>query len=276
MGLPDAAFLQAIAALAETLPEGAIPPLAEAIAGVAPGAWAALHATATHVLAAPQYREQVGAFVTTWQAQAPTVPPMSVALALAVAATSVGRQRRAQTLELVWTGPASGQPLRRTAQVLQGMIDDAQRELLIVAFAVYDIPEIGAALRRAAQRGVTIRLVIESPQASAGKIAYDGLAAVGPAVATHAAVYHWPRDQRATDEQGRHGALHAKCAVADGQTLLISSANLTRYALDLNMELGLLVRGGPQPHEVMRQFQRLIAAGVLTLVAAHTMTRRTI
>ena len=263
MGLPDDAFLQAIAALAEALPEGAIPPLAEAMAGVSPGAWAALHATATRVLAAPHYREQVGAFVTTWQAQAPTLPPASVALALQAAATAVGRQRRAQTVELVWTGPASAQPLRRTAQVLQGVIDAAQRDLLIISFAVYDIPEIGAALRRAAQRGVAIRLLIESPQASAGKIAYDGLAAFGPAVAAHAAVYHWPLDQRPTDDQGRHGALHAKCAVADATTLLISSANLTRYALDLNMELGLLIRGGSQPAQVTRHVQDLIVSGTL-------------
>jgi phosphatidylserine/phosphatidylglycerophosphate/cardiolipin synthase-like enzyme len=267
MGQPDDAFLQAITALAEALPEGAIPPLAEAMAGVAHGAWAALHAIATRVLAAPHYRDQVGAFVTAWQAQAPTLPPASVALALQAAATAVSRQRRAQTVELVWTGPASGQPLRRTAQVLQELIDAAQRELLIVSFAVYDIPEIGAALRRAAQRGVTIRLVIESPQASAGKVAYDGLAAFGPQVVSHAAIYRWPLDQRRQDDQGRHGALHAKCAVADAQTLLISSANLTRYALDLNMELGILIRGGSQPREVQAHVDALIQRGVLKLVA---------
>lgn len=61
--------------------------------------------------------------------------------------------------------------------MLQGLIEEAQHQLLIVSFAVYAIPEIGAALLRAAQRGVSIRLVIESPQASASKVAYDGLAA---------------------------------------------------------------------------------------------------
>ncbi len=266
MGLPNDAFLQSLAALTEALPESAIPPLAEAIAGVPVGAWAAIHATATRVLAAPHYRDQVGAFVTTWQTQAPTIPPACVALALQAAATAVGRQRRAQTVELVWTGPTSTQPLRRTAQVLQGIIDEAQHDLLIISFAVYDIPEIGAALRRAALRGVAIRLLIESPQASAGKIAYDGLAAFGPMVAAHASVYHWPRDQRPTDDQGHHGALHAKCAVADATTMLISSANLTRYALDLNMELGLLVRGGSQPTQVTRHVDDLIAAGTLVPV----------
>ena len=266
MGTSTDAVLQAMVTLTETLPEGAIPPLAEAIAGVAPGAWAALHATATRVFAAPQYREQVGVFLTIWQTQAPTLPPTSIALALQTAQVTLHRQRRAQTVELVWTGPTSGQPLRRTAQVLQSVIDEARHDLLIVSFAVYDIPEIGAALLRAAQRGVRLSLVIESPQASAGKVAYDGLAAFGAAVRAAARVYQWPLASRPTDPHGRHGALHAKCALADAQTLLLSSANLTRYALDLNMELGVLIRGGPQPRDVTRHIYDLIAAGTLTLM----------
>ncbi len=275
MAHPPAALLNAIAALTEALPEGAIHPLAEAIAAVPADAWLALHGAATRVLAAPQYREQVGAFVAAWQAQAPTVPPAAVALALQAAATTLSRERRAQTIELVWTGPTSSQPLRRTAQVLQSVIDEARRELLIVSFAVYDIPEIGAALLRAAQRGVVIRLVIESPQASAGKVAYDGLAAFGPQVAAHAEVYRWPLEQRPRDDEGRHGSLHAKCAVADRELLLISSANLTHYALSLNMELGLLVRGGPQPREVDRHFRALIDRGALTLLPPNVTTRST-
>ncbi len=263
MPLPPRTLLDAIATFTQALPEGAITPLAAAIADVPPGAWQALHATSTRVLAAPHYREHVGAFVAAWQAQAPSVAPATVALALQAAAIAASRQRRAQTIELVWTGPTSGQPLRRTAQVLQTLIAEARRELLIVSFAVYDIPEIGAALLRAAQHGVTIRLIIESPQTSAGKVAYDGLAAFGPQVAAHAEVYRWPLDQRPRDDEGRHGSLHAKCAVADAATLLISSANLTAYALSLNMELGLLVRGGPQPQEVSAHFTGLIQHGVL-------------
>ncbi len=108
---------------------------------------------------------------------------------------------------------------------------------------------------------------IESPQASAGKIAYDGLAALGPMVAAHASVSHWSRDQRPTDDQGRHGALHAKCAVADATTMRISSANLTRYALALNRELGLLIRGGSQPTQVARHVDDLIPQGIVCQIA---------
>lgn len=37
--------------------------------------------------------------------------------------------------------------------------------------------------------------------------------------------------------------LHAKCAVADDTLALISSANLTGHALQLNIEAGVLLRG---------------------------------
>jgi phosphatidylserine/phosphatidylglycerophosphate/cardiolipin synthase-like enzyme len=54
--------------------------------------------------------------------------------------------------------------------------------------------------------------------------------------------------------------------VVFGRCLFLSSANLTEYAFTVNMELGLLVMGGPLPCQVEEQFDRLIAAGVLERV----------
>jgi phosphatidylserine/phosphatidylglycerophosphate/cardiolipin synthase-like enzyme len=48
----------------------------------------------------------------------------------------------------------------------------------------------------------------------------------------------------------------------------VSSANLTDYALNLNMELGVLIAGGSQPQTVMAQFDALIAQGILHRVKA--------
>lgn len=259
-------LLETISALADALPVAAVGPLAERIAATPAGAWTLLHRSAAEVLAAPRYREQVRRLLTAWQAHAPDTPPQSVALALRAATHAVERHRRAQQLELVWTGPPGERPLRRTAQVLHDLIDEAERELLIVAFAVYNIPEIGQALLRAVRRGVVLRLVVESAQERAGKLAYDSLVAFGTPVAAQAEIYRWPLQQRPTDSEGRHGSLHAKCAVADKQSMLISSANLTHYALELNMELGLLVRGGSLPQQVNDHIQQLIQRGVLEKV----------
>ncbi|MDA8379927.1 MAG: phospholipase D-like domain-containing protein [Actinomycetota bacterium] len=60
-----------------------------------------------------------------------------------------------------------------------------------------------------------------------------------------------------------HASLHAKGAIADDRLAFVTSANLTEYALDRNIELGLLVRGGEVPRQLARHFDRLVATGVL-------------
>jgi phosphatidylserine/phosphatidylglycerophosphate/cardiolipin synthase-like enzyme len=208
----------------------------------------------------------VGRLIDRWRGLAPALEPAALALALSTTAYCVETARRSQTLELVWTGPPSAIPLRRTDQVLLDLIGQSQGELLLVTFAVYDIPDIRQALIAAAERGVRLHLIIESPQESAGKVAYDGLRALGHAVAARAQVYRWPLEKRPRAASGKHGSLHAKCAVADETTLFISSANLTDYALTLNMEMGLLVRGGPLPGQVRRHFQRLMDLGIVIAI----------
>ncbi len=214
----------------------------------------------------PHARGQVARLVAIWQQAAPEATPESVALALEAAGYTAQQILAQQRVEVVWTGPSSNLPLRRTAQALQQIIDEAQQELIIVSFAVYDVPEIGQALVRAANRGVQISLIIESPQESAGKIAYDGLAAFGSQVLARAAVFRWPREARPVDEAGKAGSLHAKCAVADGRVAFVSSANFTHYALNLNMELGVVIRGRGVPRQVNEHWRQLMESGILTRV----------
>lgn len=79
-------------------------------------------------------------------------------------------------------------------------------------------------------------------------------------------VYAWPATQRPRDAQGRHGTLHAKFAVADRRQLLVSSANLTEFAFNLNIELGVLLTGGTGPAEVAGQVDQMIRLGVFQRV----------
>ena len=79
-------------------------------------------------------------------------------------------------------------------------------------------------------------------------------------------VYEWPLAKRPRTDQGQHGLLHVKCAVADGEWLFLSSANLTQQAFTINMELGMLVRGGTMPGRVEKQFEQLIKSGQLQQV----------
>ncbi len=190
-----------------------------------------------------------------------------MALALLAAAQATEQQRRAQATSLVWTGPTGqGPALRRTDQALLQVINAAQQRLLVVSFAVYKIANIRKALVKAAERGVTIKICVEAPEPGEGKMTYDTLKALGQQVAQNATVYIWPKDKRPQDEQGKYGSLHVKCAVADEALLFISSANLTEYALTLNMELGVLIQGELLPGNVATHFNRLIEEEVLAPV----------
>jgi phosphatidylserine/phosphatidylglycerophosphate/cardiolipin synthase-like enzyme len=57
--------------------------------------------------------------------------------------------------------------------------------------------------------------------------------------------------------------MHAKCAVADEDILFVSSANLTEFALTINMEMGILIRDGYMPGMVVRHFEALVQEGTL-------------
>jgi phosphatidylserine/phosphatidylglycerophosphate/cardiolipin synthase-like enzyme len=199
-----------------------------------------------------------------WQAEAPRVTAEGLGLALSAAAHTAEHFRQQQTLELVWTGPDSQVlPLRRTDQALLELINGAQNRLIIISFAVYKATAIASALVQAARRHVAVDVCLETPDASEGKVAYDMLAALGPDVRRHATFYVWPLAQRPLSPTGHHGSLHAKVAVADGGVLLISSANLTEYAMTLNMEMGVLLRDGELPKQVELHFARLIDTGIL-------------
>jgi phosphatidylserine/phosphatidylglycerophosphate/cardiolipin synthase-like enzyme len=120
----------------------------------------------------------------------------------------------------------------------------------------------------AADRGVEVAIVLESAAESEGNVSYEMATALGSKVAERAALYTWPAERRPRNPRGSLASLHVKCAVADRSALLISSANLTESALERNMELGLLVRGGPAPATVHRHFENLIDQGELRTIAS--------
>ena len=217
----------------------------------------------------PRARALLGRLGELWQ-ESPSVDPASMAASLRCAQRTAEVVGKAQVVELIWTGPSSPSvPVRRTDQALFELIESADRELVIVSFAAYKVSRVLEALERALDRGVTVRFVLESKQASGGRVDFDPIQAIG-SLLDRVEVYTWAGDERPTDEQGRRGALHAKCAVADGHIALISSANLTEFALALNMEMGVLIRGGRIPLTVSEHFDRLIAEGILERVDART------
>lgn len=85
----------------------------------------------------------------------------------------------------------------------------------------------------------------------------------GPDVLRALKVYVWPLEQRKRNDRGQHGTLHAKCVLVDSDRLFVSSANMTSFALELNIELGVLLNGGDAPRQMEKNLTELIRTGVL-------------
>ncbi|MBL8263110.1 MAG: phospholipase, partial [Xanthomonadaceae bacterium] len=69
-----------------------------------------------------------------------------------------------------------------------------------------------------------------------------------------AKLYAW-RERSAPFADGR---VHAKVAVADCDVCFITSANLTGYAMEQNMEAGVLLSGGQIPRLLHDHLQALV------------------
>jgi len=260
--VPASPVLERVVALASTLPGAVVEDLARRLEGVA-ALDGAGRATVLEAVSQPGVRQQVGELLDLWQEDA-LGTTVSLAWALRAAHATDAEQRRRQRLELVWTGPTRhGTTLRRTDQALLELVRAARHRLLIVSFAAYRVPAVHEALVAASARGVAIDFVFESPEESDGKIDIDPRRALSQDLLRKCTVWVWPLEQRERDERNRHGALHAKCALADGERMLVSSANFTGDALSLNMELGLLIEGGDMPREVEEHLEALMRDGVL-------------
>jgi len=166
------------------------------------------------------------------------------------------------SVELVWTGPTSRFVApRRTEQALLQVINVAERELFITSFVAYNVQSIVNSLNDACKRGVELAMLLESSQDDGGSIEMDVIAQMKKLIPL-AKVFAW-KEKSAEFERGR---VHAKVAVADRTSCFITSANLTGYAMERNMELGLLIEGGAVPGLIMDHLQALVTTKVLSHV----------
>lgn len=187
-----------------------------------------------------------------WRASPVPGPVLAGALRGAVAAAEDLRRR--ESVELVWTGPTTPAiSLRRTEAVLVQVVREAREKVVLVSFVAYEVPSVVEALRAAVARGVHVEIVLEAPAAMGGRVDVDSPAKMRAAV-PQASLLVWGEP---TDEGDLRGAVHAKCAVADGAVAFVTSANLTSAAMWRNMELGVLIRGGRQPRRLAEHLQAL-------------------
>jgi len=185
-----------------------------------------------------------------------------LAQALRGAAAAAKLQESRGSVDLVWTGPSTGLvPVRQTEQVLCEVIDAAKRRLFLVSFVAYSVDSIIHALKNAIGRHVQIDILLELSNEHGGRVNHDSLAMMKSRLPS-ANLYSW-NGNTGSISSGFAGAVHAKCAVADGELAFITSANLTSAAMEKNMELGVLVKGGNLPTELHRHFDALISSRIM-------------
>ena len=211
----------------------------------------------------PQTKSKLIKLLDCWAVQYPALTSESIYLSIQ---TSLKTQNSIKTpmLELIWTGPEGATTtLRRTDQALLELINNANEQLLIVSFAVYKAQQIIDAIEKAIQRNVKVIICLEDSPERDGKLPVFGIKSFSSSIFQLASFYVWPIENRAHTIDGKFGSLHAKIAVADKKNVFISSANLTDYAMDLNMELGVMIEDRKIGVQITDLFNNMIVNSVL-------------
>jgi cardiolipin synthase len=206
----------------------------------------------------------VEGFMKAW-AKSPEVHGWQISSALKAAARAAALAEAAESINLVWTGPKTGLiPIRKTEQAIREVIDESERGLFIVSYVFHNASSIVEGLNAAIERGVKVRILLESPIAHGGATSGDGLGAMHRSV-PKAELYIWEPTEKAKTSGSFSASVHAKCAVADSLIAFVTSANLTSAAMERNMELGVLVRGGTTPARLHAHLNALVSTRAIVL-----------
>jgi len=111
---------------------------------------------------------------------------------------------------------------------------------------------------------VQVDIQLESSTERGGNVTVDSVKTLKDAVPS-ANVCVWNPHSKKSVGGHAGGAFHAKCAVSDGRIAFITTANLSVAAMKRNVELGVLVKGGPLPDELLKHLEALVETEILIL-----------
>jgi putative cardiolipin synthase len=134
------------------------------------------------------------------------------------------------------------------AAMLQAYIDEAESEIVVVTAYLIPTPELGEAIRRAASRGVRIRMLTNSLRSNNHTAAHSSYRGFIDDLLAEGIELHEVRAEAkdrdlymVTPVADKHLALHAKLLLIDDRLTFIGSANLDPRSLKLNSEIGIMV-----------------------------------
>lgn len=153
----------------------------------------------------------------------------------------------ADKVSLVVTAPSSFSiNARTTMNVVQSMIDGAERNILITGYSLSSyFSELVDTIIRKSQHGVLVKFFVNDlgrQQEFEKVIRYKG---------RFLKVYNFSR------EDDKMAALHAKVISVDQQQTLITSANLSYHGQQGNIELGTLIESKQIAKQIEDVFTRL-------------------
>jgi phosphatidylserine/phosphatidylglycerophosphate/cardiolipin synthase-like enzyme len=137
-------------------------------------------------------------------------------------------QESTTKVEICWTGPSPEGNLRLTEQVMEQLIINAKKEIIIVGYSttIY----AGRVLTRLEERsedGVDITLILDETK-DKNKFMDWVSTLKGPI-----SVFSFPHKSKED-----YTKLHAKCVLVDGLSGILGSANLTSGGMRGNIEIG--------------------------------------
>lgn len=190
----------------------------------------------------------------------------------AIADERESRPDASRLFDLVLSGPdLPGIPTQDTGAVVQTLIAEAQKEILLITYAIHDGAHLfqSLAARMLAIPGLKVVFCIHIGRTS-GDTSSD--AQIVSRYAAEFRMRHWPwrvlpkvfYDPRSLIAHGdQRASMHAKCIVVDRRVALITSANFTEAAQGRNIEAGVLVRHEPTVRRLVDYFEGMRSQGAL-------------
>ncbi|MDG6912540.1 MAG: hypothetical protein JRN35_05600 [Nitrososphaerota archaeon] len=152
-------------------------------------------------------------------------------LALAVAIHALQGRESSPSMELCWTGPRVGVPLRSTGPVIEQIILGAKSRILLAEYEITDgAKRILELISDRALAGVRVTFIVDRGEEK-GFLTEWATRLPGVEV--------WSRPASTTDPLSK---LHIKSILVDGRVAIFGSANLTHCGLRTNIEMGVVVR----------------------------------
>ncbi|MBF8187832.1 hypothetical protein ITP53_19250 [Nonomuraea sp. K274] len=257
----------------------AIPPLSHVLSGLVaslPGTHLAAWIRVLRTVATPDERTEsflasahpgagigprASLLVTSWIATNTQLTGPAVALALEAASHRYEQDLASHHVEIAVSGPVSDAvPIRLTASVAVDVIRAATSGLLVTSYAAFGVQEIVSEIWAAADRGVSVDLILETARSAGGRLGGDS----DGRTAFHDLRFHpdvhlwqWANDQR-HGSGGRRGSMHAKVIAADRVIAFLGSANLTDNAYTDNLEIGAVIHDPTSVANLVDHFTTLM------------------